>query len=171
MMDEQTRERVRAELRDDPMEMTVQIAKRLGVPEADVIRELPDGRGVELDAARWQELFAAFEPLGDVHVIVSNSVTTCEVVGSFGGFSVWGEFFNVQSGSLDLHVRFKRLASAFAVEKPGHTGGGRTLSVQFFDPEGQAALKVFVNFTGKPTAERVSAFEAIRGAFRKAGGA
>jgi putative hemin transport protein len=167
MITPEQREKIRAELRDDPMEMTVQIAKRLGVPEAEVIRELPDGRGVELDVTRWQELFAAFEPLGDVHVIVSNTVTTCEVVGTFGGFSVWGEFFNVQSGSLDLHIRFGRLASAWAVEKPGHTGGGRTLSVQFYDADGNAALKVFVNFTGKPTPQRVAAFEAIRAGFRR----
>jgi putative hemin transport protein len=93
---------------------------------------------------------------------------TCEVVGQFGGFSTWGEFFNVQSGSLDLHVRPKELAAAFAVEKPGHVDGVPTLSFQFYDRFGSAAFKVFVTFGGqKAVPERVARFEALRDRFRR----
>ena len=59
-------EAIRTALRDHPGEMTMQLAKRLDVPEAEVIRRLPDGRSVELDLARWQELFTAFEAVGSV---------------------------------------------------------------------------------------------------------
>ena len=159
-------EAIAAALRDHPGEMTMQIAKRLDVPEAEVIRRLPDGRGVELDLTRWQELFTAFESVGTVHVIVTNGAVTCETVGEFGGFSVWEEFFNVQSKTLDMHIRYRNLGSAFAVEKPSHMDGGRTLSIQFFDHAGCAAMKVFLNFAGKPKPERVAAFEELRGRFR-----
>jgi putative hemin transport protein len=163
------RERVVATLRDNPSGMTLQLARELGVPEAEVIRLLPDGRSVELDAARWEELFGAFAELGKVHVIVSNGSVTCEVVGEFGGFSTWGEFFNVQSGSLDLHIRWARLGSVFAVEKPSHTDSSRTLSVQFYDDEGDSALKVFLQFSGKPSAKRLAQLEALRERFRLRG--
>ncbi len=159
-------EAIRAALRDHPGEMTMQLAKRLEVPEAEVIRRLPDGRSVELDVTRSQELFAAFEPIGTVHVIVSNGAVTCETVGEFGGFSVWDEFFNVQSKTLDMHIRYRNLGSAFAVEKPSHMDGGRTLSIQFFDLAGGAAMKIFLNFAGKPKPERVAAFEELRGRFQ-----
>ena len=159
-------EAIRAALRDHPGEMTMQLAKRLEVPEAEVIRRLPDGRSVELDVTRSQELFAAFEPVGTVHVIVSNGAVTCETVGEFGGFSVWDEFFNVQSKTLDMHIRYRNLGSAFAVEKPSHMDGGRTLSIQFFDLAGCAAMKVFLNFAGNPKPERVAAFEELRQRFR-----
>lgn len=161
------RDEIRAALSADPMEMTLQLSKRLGVPEADVIRELPDGRAVELDAGRWEEIFRALEEVGQVHVIVSNATTTCETTGAFGGFSTWGEFFNVQSGTLDLHIRWKRLAAAFAVEKPSHTDGTRTLSVQFYDTAGDAALKVFLVFAGKPSARRLEQFQSLKGRFSK----
>jgi putative hemin transport protein len=160
------RERVVAALRDNPAAMTLQLARDLGVPEAEVIRLLPDGRSVELDAGRWEELFDAFAELGKVHVIVSNGSVTCEVVGEFGGFSTFGEFFNVQSGSLDLHIRWGKLGSIFAVEKPSHTDGSRTLSVQFYDDRGDSALKVFVQFSGKPSARRLAQFEELRERFR-----
>ncbi len=160
------RARIDAALAESPSQMTLQLARHLGVPEAEVIRAMPGGRSVELDVRRWEELFHAFEGVGKVHVIVSNASVTCETVGEFGGFSTWGEFFNVQSASLDMHVRWEKLGSAFAVEKPSHVDGGRTLSVQFFDTEGGSALKVFVNFAGKPTAQRVAQFEELRERFR-----
>jgi putative heme iron utilization protein len=82
-------------LERNPGAMTLQLARDLGVPEAEVVRALPDGRSVELDAGRWQEIIGSFEDLGSVHVIVSNGATTLEAVGQFGGFSTWGDFFNV----------------------------------------------------------------------------
>ncbi len=75
--------------------MTLQLARDLGVPEAEVVRALPGGRAVELNAGHWQEIIGAFEDLGSVHVIVSNGATTLEAVGQFGGFSIWGDFCNV----------------------------------------------------------------------------
>src|SRR5689334_22207286 len=96
--------RVREALARQPGAMTMQLARELGVPEAEVVRALPDGRAVELDAGRWEEIIRAFEVLGQVHVIVSNGATTIEAVGQFGGFSTWGEFFNVQTPTLDMHV-------------------------------------------------------------------
>jgi putative heme iron utilization protein len=161
------RARIDAALAENPSQMTLQLARRLAVPEAEVVRAMPGGRSVELDVARWEELFRAFEGLGRAHVIVSNASVTCETVGEFDGFSTWGEFFNVQSASLDMHIRWEELGSAFAVEKPSHMDGGRTLSVQFFDRGGGSALKVFFNFAGKPTAQRVAQFEALRERFRR----
>lgn len=157
---------IEAALRDNPSGMTMLLARQLGVPEAEVIRRLPDGRSVELDVGRWEELFRGLETVGTVHVLVSNGAVTCETVGEFGGFSTWGEFFNVQSKTLDMHIRWGNLGSAFAVEKPSHMDAGRTLSVQFFDRAGDAALKVFFNFSGKPKPERVRQFEEVRERFR-----
>jgi putative heme iron utilization protein len=156
--------KVKAALAENPGAMTMQLARRLGVPEAEVIRAMPTS--VELDVTRWQELFTAFAELGSVTVIVSNGSVTCEVNGTFGGFSTFGEFFNVQTETLDLHVRYEQLGCAFAVEKPGHLNGQPTLSVQFFDKKGDSALKVFLNFGGKPTKEREEWFEGVRKRFR-----
>jgi putative heme iron utilization protein len=167
-------EKIAAALRTNPNQLTLQLARELGVPEVEVIRAMPDGRSVEFDASRWEEIFRSLEPLGKLHVIVSNGSVTCEVIGAFGGFSTWGEFFNVQSGSLDLHIRWQRLARVFAVEKPGHLDTANdaakrrgTLSVQFYDQAGDAALKVFVHFSGTCPPDRQAAFDALRERFRQ----
>ncbi|MFO0879990.1 MAG: ChuX/HutX family heme-like substrate-binding protein [Gemmataceae bacterium] len=157
-------EQIQAALHEDPSQLAVQLARFVGVPEAAVIRLLPDGCSTELDATRWQEIFDLLAETGKVHVVVSNTGVTCEVVGEFGGFSTWGEFFNVQTDTLDLHIRWRHLTEVFAVRRPT-LRGGRTLSVQFFDEAGQAVMKVFLNFAGQPTPQREEQFEEFRRRF------
>jgi putative hemin transport protein len=105
---------------------------------------------IELDLARWKEIFQALEEAGPVRVLVSNATATMETVGCFAGFSLTGDYFNVQSDSLDLHIRWRELSHAYAVQKPGHVDGHMTHSFQFFDRDGTAAMKVFFTF-GEPT--------------------
>lgn len=163
-------ERIRQQLENNPTQMTLQLAREVDVPEVEVIRLFPENRSVELEASRWEEIFQYLAEVGQVHVLVSNASVTCEVVGEFGGFSTWGEFFNVQTRSLDLHIRWPQLGSIFAVEKPSHMDGGKTMSVQFFDLRGDSALKVFLNFGGKPTAGREDHFRVLRQRFAKLNG-
>jgi putative hemin transport protein len=146
--------------------MTLQLAREFGVPEVEVIRAFPDERAVELDITRWEDLMRGFDAFGPVRVLVSNGAATVEVVGQFGDFSTTGEFFNVQTESLDMHLRWQELAAAFAVEKPGHMGGQTTHSFQFFDRAGSAAFKVFLNFGEAISPERLRVFCQLRERFR-----
>jgi putative hemin transport protein len=158
-------ERIRSAVEKNPRKMTLQLARDLGVPEVEVIRAFPADRVTELDIARWEELLCSLETLGSVRVLVSNGATTIEVDGQFGGFSTAGEFFNVQTDTLDMHIRWQQLAAVFAVEKPGHMDGMATRSIQFFDQSGAAALKIFLNFGGKILPEREAWFVEMRKKF------
>ena len=160
-------ERIRAAVEKNPRKMTLQMARDLGVPEVEVVRAFPVDRVVELDIARWEELLRRFDALGSVRVLVTNGATTLEVDGQFGGFSTAGEFFNVQTETLDMHIRWRELAAVFAVEKPGHMDGIVTRSVQFFDQTGAAAFKVFLNFGGPIPPEREAQFIEFRAKFKR----
>lgn len=163
----QVTDHIRAAIEKNPRKMTLQLARDLGVPEVEVIRAFPADRVLELDIARWEELLRSFEAFDSVRVLVSNGATTIEVDGQFGGFSMAGEFFNIQTDSLDMHIRWQQLAAVFAVEKPGHMDGTATRSFQFFDQTGAAALKVFVNFGGPIPPEREAQFIESRSRFKK----
>ena len=158
---------IRIAVQKNPRKMTLQLARDLGVPEVEVIRAFPPDRVMELDIARWEELIQTFEAFGAVRVLVSNGATTIEVDGQFGGFSAAGEFFNVQTDSLDMHIRWQQLAAAFAVEKPGHMDGTATRSFQFFDRTGAAAFKVFLNFGGPIAPDREAHFIELRSRFKR----
>jgi len=160
-------DRIRAAVEKNPRKMTLQLARDLGVPEVEVIRAFPTDRVVELDIARWEELLRSFEAFGSVRVLVSNGAATIEADGQFGGFSTAGEFFNVQTDSLDMHIRGRQLAAVFAVEKPGHMDGMATRSFQFFDQTGAAAFKVFLNFGGPISPEREKLFSELKTQFKR----
>jgi putative hemin transport protein len=164
----ETSAKIRAAIASAPAKMTMQIARELEVAEVEVIRQLPDQRAVELDLERWEELIRAFEMFGKVHVIVTNGAATLESVGEFGNFSTWGDFFNVQTKTLDMHIRWPNLGAIFAVEKPSHMSGINTLSFQFFDKAGQAAFKVFLTFGGTaPEPALLKRFQEAREKYRK----
>ena len=158
---------MQAAIRENPNQMTMLLARQLGVPEVEIVRAFPDGRAVELDPERWEELIRNLEAFGKVHVIVSNGGATLEANGQFGNFSTTGEFFNVQTKSLDMHIRWREIGAVFAVEKPGHLDGKKTLSFQFFDRVGHSAFKVFVSFGGTIPPEKVERFLQVRESFRK----
>jgi putative hemin transport protein len=161
------KDRIRAAVAKNPQKMTLQLARDLGVPEVEIIRAFPTDRVVELDIAHLEGLLRRLEALGSVRVLMSNGATTIEVDGTFGGFSMAGEFFNVQTDSLDMHIRWEQLAAVFAVEKPGHMDGNATRSFQFFDQAGAAAFKVFLNFGGPITPEREATFNGFRSKFKR----
>ncbi len=163
-------DQVRERLHHEPQKMTSQLARELGAPEASVIRCLPPEQVTELDASRWQELIQQFERFGKTHVIVTSSGgVTLEVNGEFGKFSTWMGYFNVQTPSLDMHIREEAVAAVFAVEKPSHMDGVKVLSFQFYDAQGTAAFKVFLSFGGKQVpAERRAMFDELRLAFAMA---
>ncbi len=155
-------EAIRKAYDSDRKQMVLVLARQLGVPELEVVRAMPSELAVELDAQQWEAVIRSFEALGDVHVVVSNGGATLEAVGSFGKFSTTHGFFNVQTPSLDMHIRIAGLATIFAVTKPSHTDGKDALSVQFFDPQGNAAFKVFLTFGGKdPSPERLAQYAEI----------
>jgi len=157
---------IRAAVAKNPRKMTLQLARELGVPEVEIVRALPDGRSVELDVRRWEDLLRNLGTFGGVRILLSNGAATIEVDGQFGGFSTTGEFFNVQTETLDMHIRWEQLAAVFAVEKPGHMDGTATRSFQFFDQVGAAAFKVFLNFGGPISSQRETLFIELRNQFR-----
>jgi len=163
-----TKSRIQEAFEANRTKMTSQLARELGVSELEVIQALPPELASELDIEQWEALIRAFESLGNVHVIATNGAVTLECFGQFGNFSTFGEYFNVQTKSIDMHIRHKQLAHVFAVEKQGHLDGVKTLSFQFYDQSGHSAFKVFLSFGGKaPSAERVAAWTGICEQFGK----
>lgn len=152
----------------DRKQMTLMVARKMRVPEVEVIRSLEGDLSQELDSSRWEEIIRSFEAFGNVHVIVSNGAVTLEAFGQFGKFSNTDGFFNVQSKSLDMHIRSWELASVFAFRKPSHTDGREALSFQFYDRRGESAFKVFLTFGGQdPSSELMQKYNDLIEKFAK----
>lgn len=159
---------IRDAFNNDRSQMTLMLAHQLKINEVEIIRALEGDISHELDFSRWEEIIRAFEPLGNVHVIVSNGAATIEVFGQFGKFTNTDGFLNVRTQSLDMHIRSWELAAVFAFRKPSHLDGHESLSFQFFDKRGNAAFKVFLNFGGKdPAPELMQTYGQLIEDFKK----
>jgi putative hemin transport protein len=164
--------RVAERLEKEPRVMTPTLAREFDVPEVEILRAHPADKVTELNVAngRMLDLIQALESLGRVHVIASNEGCVLEAYGYFGGFSETGPFFNVQTKTLDMHIKHNELAAAFTLIKPSHQDGQKTYSIQFFTKSGRSAFKVFLYKSvserdGTEVEQVVAAWEKIKAEF------
>lgn len=158
---------IRAYFREDPSRMTMMAARKFGVPERDVVEALVGQLPVrKLRDGCFRELMDELPKLGLMRVFVRSRAAVIESVGTFGGYSETGPFFNVQTDTLDMHIFPDQIASIYSIEKTGHDSTFATHSFQFFDPEGHAGFKAFLweSFPEVP-AETVAAFRDLADRF------
>lgn len=147
--------------------MTIMLAREFDVPEREIFRVYPGEKCVELDQARWKELVRSFEGMGKLFVLVSSKAAVMECQGEFGGFSEAMGYLNVQTDTLDMHIREMQIDTVFALIKNSHFDNVETLSFQFFDPDGWSGFKVFLTFGGKaPSNELRAKFDELVAGFR-----
>ena len=162
-LDPQLQESIRTYFAEDRSRMTMMAARKFDVPEQAVVDGLADlWPVVRLRDGVFRELVEALPELGPLRVFVRSKAAVIESVGTFGGFSEFGPFFNVQTDTLDMHILHEEIGAIYAVEKWGHDTTITTHSFQFFDRAGDAAFKAFLwdDFPNVPP-ERVDAFRAL----------
>lgn len=151
----------------DRARMTMMAARKFAIPEQTVVEALVGLWPVtRLRDGSFRALVEALPALGIMRVFVRSKAAVIESVGTFGGFSEAGPFFNVQTDTLDMHILRDEIGAVFAVEKWGHDTTITTYSFQFFDRGGDAAFKAFLwdDFPNVPAA-RIEAFHALVGQF------
>jgi putative hemin transport protein len=155
---------IREWFREDPSRMTMMAARKFEVPERAVVEALlAEGWPiVRLREGCFRDLMEGLTGLGPMRVFVRSKAAVIESVGTFGGYSETGPFFNVQTDSLDMHILADEIGPIYAVEKRGHDSDIVTHSFQLFDLRGDAAFKAFLweDFPRVPAA-RVEAFHAL----------
>jgi putative hemin transport protein len=156
-------ESIRAYFREDRSRMTMMAARKFEVPEQTVVATLMgEWPIIQLRADVFRTLMEALPALGTMRVFVRSRAAVIEAVGTFGGFSEAGPFFNVQTDTLDMHILHAEIGAIFAVEKWGHDTTIATHSFQFFDHQGNAAFKAYLweNFPDVPIS-RIEAFHRL----------
>jgi putative hemin transport protein len=159
----QVNEAIRNYFRDDRSRLTMMAAREFGVAERFVLDALVDQWPiVRLRDGVFRALLEELPGLGVMRVFVRSRAAVIESVGTFGGFSDAGPFFNVQTDTLDMHILHEEISAIYSVEKVGHDSNFATHSFQFFDRAGDAGFKAFLweSFPDVPPA-RVEAFHAL----------
>jgi len=138
------RDRLARKIAANPTIKTAMLAETLGVSEAELFSNWPDDSVREVPAVRLEELLHALVPLGELYVICRNGAAVMEVSSAIASFSRSGPWLNVMGPGLHLHLRPQQVARIFRVVKKGNSPGESSVSLQLFDPAGNAALKFFL---------------------------
>ena len=135
-------ETIRDEFRRDRSRMTMMAARKFAVPEQAVVEALiGEWPIVRLRDGIFRELMEALPALGVMRVFVRSRAAVIESVGTFGGFSETGPFFNVQTDTLDMHILHAEIGAIYAVEKWGHDTDDRHPFVPVLRPLGRRRLQ------------------------------
>ncbi|BBB92132.1 MAG TPA: heme utilization cystosolic carrier protein HutX [Methylomusa anaerophila] len=132
-------------LRKYPGKVPSSIAAELGVSEMDVIRAMSFEDAQEVSAACFDEIMTAVADWGVVTLLVANEAAILEVKGHIPPGSHGFGYYNFKHGQSPIggHIKASAIKSIFFVNRPYR--GLESMSIQFFNSEGQGIFKIFLS--------------------------
>lgn len=140
----QKRVRIREALAEKPDGILEMLAEQHGVSLQTVMECLPAGAAVRVDGAHFTEVLGDIAEWGDITFICHSKDAVVEFSGPLPKGKLGHGMYNLQGGHQGLsgHLRPERCAAIYFVRRPFM--GMETVSVQFFNAEGEASFKIYV---------------------------
>jgi len=132
-----------ADLAERPDGVLEAIADKHGLSVREVVDLLPPHAAVAVAAARFDEVWEEIRGWGEVMFLVHGADGVFEIRSALPPGTHGRGYFNIH-GDVPLggHLRIDRLSDIVFVDRPFF--GRRSLSVQFFGPDGDTMFKIFV---------------------------
>lgn len=138
---------IRRELAQDPGGVLEATASQHGLPLRTVVECLPEEMWSSFSGDRFVEVMQDLSDWGAVTVIAHTKDIILEVEGPVPAGKLGHGFYNLHGDSpIGGHLRADNCEAIVFVRRPFM--GKETLSVQFFNAEGEAMFKVFVGRDG-----------------------
>ncbi|AJY44608.1 hemin-degrading factor [Martelella endophytica] len=140
MTEQKTPEEIRAFRRDNPKMRERDIARILGISEAELVAAEVGLTATRIDA-NPTPLLAHAEGFGEIMALSRNESAVHEKIGIFENIKSGKNSAIVLGENIDLRIFPSRWAHAFAVTKTDDEGNEK-LSLQYFDKTGTAVFKL-----------------------------
>ena len=137
-------EQIRQAIAEKPDGILESLAAQFSVPVQTVIECVPGDRVTRIDGDRFVEVLGDIAEWGDITFIVHTKDAVIEFSGPMPTGRIGHGMYNLQGhgGGLSGHLRPEKCKSIFLVRRPFM--GVETLSVQFFNAEGETIFKIYV---------------------------
>lgn len=156
-----------ADLAERPDGVLEGIAEKHGLSVREVVDLLPAEAAVVVPGSLFEAVWEEIRGWGEVMFLVHGVNGVFEIRTALPPGSVGRGWFNIH-GEVPLggHLRIDRCADIVFVDRPFF--GRRSLSVQFFDPDGATMFKIFVARDAARALDpgQTARFEAARARFR-----
>ena len=160
------RDLVRIALADDPGGILEATASRHGLSLQDTVECLPADMWTRISGTHFVDVMRDLSEWGDVTVISHTKDAILEFEGPVPTGTLGHGFYNLAGGSgLSGHLRADNCKAIVFLRRPFM--GKETLSVQFFNADGEAMFKIFVgrDETKKLKADQVKRFTQLETRF------
>jgi putative heme utilization carrier protein HutX len=161
--------RVRQELAAKPDGVLEAIASAYGLALQRVVECLPAGMGKRIAGTHFIDVMQDISAWGDITFIVHTKDAIVEFEGPLPGGSAGHGFYNLKGGNgLSGHLRAGNCHAIVFLRRPFM--GVATMSVQFFNADGDAMFKIFVgrDKDRKLKADQVERFTLLEAKFEEA---
>lgn len=137
-------ERIKQAIAAKPDGILEMLAEEHAVPLRTVMDCLPEGSVFPVDGALFIDVLGDIAEWGDITFICHSKDAVIEFSGPFPAGRTGHGMYNLQGGKTGLsgHLRPERCEAIYFVRRPFM--GLETMSVQFFNPAGEAMFKIYV---------------------------
>ena len=160
----------RAALAAKPDGVIENVAREHGVSPREVLAMLPPGESITAPAEAFEAIWTDVTGWGEVLFIVNTPDIVLECHGKLVPGSSAHGWFNVHGDSpIGGHIKASNCREVCFVDRKFH--GRRSLSIQFYNPAGEAMFKIFVRRDEKRELlpEQLARFDALRAKLAPAG--
>lgn len=164
------KETIRKALKESKTPYTAFVARDLGIPERDIFKALPPEECTELDSAKLPEIMTELGKCASVLLIVKSGGAVLEIESSISKQAASRGYYNVMGEPAHMHIMPHGMDAIFAVHREPGSGKPMKFAVQFFDPEGKPALKIYLVQDKETRSYRetdMAAFDRIRELYRR----
>lgn len=158
--------RVRAELAEKPDGVLEAVASAHGLSLQRVVECLPAGMGKSISGTHFIDVMQDIAKWGDITFIVHTKDAIVEYEGPLPNGSAGHGFYNLKGGhGLSGHLRATNCHAIVFLRRPFMAV--ETMSIQFFNADGEAMFKIFVgrDKDRKLKADQVECFTALESRF------
>ncbi len=162
-------DRVRQELAAKPDGVLEAVASAHGMPLQSVVECLPTEMWRRISGAHFIDVMQDIAGWGGIIFIVHSKDAIVEFEGPLPGGTLGHGFYNLKGGNgLSGHLRAANCRTIMFLRRPFM--GTDTLSMQFFNADGEAMFKIFVgrDETRRLKADQVARFAALEARFAAA---
>jgi len=137
-------QRIRASIAEKPDGILESLATEYAVPIQTVIECVPAGGVTRIDGSQFVDVMSDIAEWGDITFICHSKDAIVEFCGPVPHGKPGHGMYNLQGGSSGLsgHLRHENCKAIFLVRRPFM--GVETLSVQFFNGDGETIFKIYV---------------------------
>lgn len=172
MQDTTKIEQIRKAIAEKPDGVLESLAAQFSVPVQTVLECVPGDRVVRIDGSRFVDVLTDIAEWGDITFIVHSKDAVVEYCGPMPKGKIGHGMYNLQGGAVGLsgHLRPENCKSIFLVRRPFM--GVETMSVQFFNAEGETIFKIYVgrDEARKLKADQIERFNRLETLFAETAG-